>query len=140
MRYLSAAEVWDIHLGVADQALSLGKPFEPVCRDQGLLESAVAQPRQSFGGADLYPSVFDKAAALARGIICAHVFLDGNKRTGLAAAAVFLADNGWDFSLPEGDLLSLALDIAGAREQGREPISIPEIAERLREGSEPTAS
>ena len=135
VRYLSAAEVWDIHLEVAAQAQRLGKPFKPACRDKTLFESAVGQPRQSFGGVDPYPSAFDKAAVLARGIICGHVFLDGNKRTGLAAAALFLEYNGCDLDLSDEDLLALALDIAGARDQGKQPISIAEAAERLRRAS-----
>ena len=141
MRYLSAAEVWDIHLEVADQALRLGKPvFGPACRDQALLESAVAQPRQGVGGVDLYPRIVESAAVVARGIICGHVFLDGNKRTGLAAAALFLEYNGWDFHLPVDDLKALALDIAGIRERGGEPIPISEIAGRLKDGSKRIAS
>ena len=135
MRYLAAGEVWGIHLEVADQARRLGKPFEPACRDDALLESAVGQPRQTFDGADLYPSVFEKAAALARGIICGHVFLDGNKRTGLAAAALFLQYNGWDLDLSDEDLVALALDIAGARDQVKEPISVAEAAFRLKHAS-----
>jgi death-on-curing protein len=135
VRYLSAADVWDIHLEVADQAQRLGKPFDPVCRDDALLESAVGQPRQSFDGADLYPSVFEKAAVLSRGIICSHVFLDGNKRTGLAAAALFLQYNGYDLNMGDEDLVDLALGIAGAGDQGKEPISVGEAALRLKQAS-----
>ena len=51
-------------------------------RDSGLLESAIARPFQSFGGEDLYPSIFEKAAALGESLIINHPFIDGNKRTG----------------------------------------------------------
>ena len=54
-------------------------------RDQGLLESAIARPYQTFGGKDLYPTVLEKAAALSESIKINHPFIDGNKRTGLLA-------------------------------------------------------
>ena len=63
-------------------------------RDLGLLESAVARPGATFGGEDLYAEVFRKAAALMASLILNHPFVDGNKRTGIAAAALFLARNG----------------------------------------------
>lgn len=138
MRYLSADEIWRVHLRVARHAEQLGKPFLAAVREPELLASAAGQPRQSFGGADLYRTVFDKAAALARGIICGHMFVDGNKRTGLAAVRLFLEYNGWDFDLPDEELEALALVIAGAREQGQEPIAITEISERLRSASRST--
>ena len=59
-------------------------------RDQGLMESAIARPYQTFGGEDLYPTVFEKAAALTESIIINHPFIDGNKRTGLLAMLVIL--------------------------------------------------
>ena len=99
VRYLSAGEVWAIHLEVAEQAKLFGRGFEPTCRDEGLLDSVVNQPRQTYGGVELYRGLFEKAAVLARGIICDHVFVDGNKRTGLAAAAVFLEQNGAHFDV-----------------------------------------
>ena len=58
-----------------------------------MLESAVAQPRQTFGGADLYPSLAAKAAALAHALDLGHPFVDGNKRIGHAAMEVFLMLN-----------------------------------------------
>ena len=51
-------------------------------RDEGLLDSVLAQPFQTFDGADLYPSAIEKACRYAFGIISDHPFLDGNKRTG----------------------------------------------------------
>ena len=99
------------------------------------LESAANQPRQTFGGVDLYPVVFEKAAALARGIICGHVFADGNKRTGMEVGLIFLELNGWEVHLTKDEYVGLALDVAGARERGKEPIAVEEIAERLKSGS-----
>ena len=54
-------------------------------RDLGMLESALGQPRQTFGGEDLYPSLTSKAAALGFSLIMNHPFIDGNKRVGRAA-------------------------------------------------------
>ncbi len=51
-------------------------------RDMGNLESALARPFQTFGGEHLYPSIFEKAAAIGQSIIINHPFIDGNKRTG----------------------------------------------------------
>lgn len=125
-----------MHLRVVAQAAALGKPFLSRVIDQGVLEAVVNQPRQTFGGAELYPTVFEKAAALTRGIICDHVFVDGNKRTGLLAAAIFLENNGWALGLSDDELVALALDIAGDRAAGKEPIGLAEIARRLEKASE----
>jgi death-on-curing protein len=64
--------------------------------DQGLLESAVYRPQASFGGEDLYPDLFSKAAALGHSIIKNHPFVDGNKRTGFEAMRLILRLNGYD--------------------------------------------
>jgi hypothetical protein len=61
----------------------------PGVRDLGLVESAVAQPYGSFGGQDLYPSLVDKAAALAYSLVKTHPFVDGNKRVAHASMEVF---------------------------------------------------
>jgi death on curing protein len=53
-------------------------------RDEGLMESAITRPYQTFDGVDLYPSFYEKAAAIAESIIINHPFVDGNKRTGYA--------------------------------------------------------
>ena len=62
-------------------------------RDIGLLEAALARPFQTFGGADLYPTIIEKAAALGESLIKNHPFVDGNKRTGLLAMLSFLIEN-----------------------------------------------
>ena len=133
--YLTADDVWEIHLGLARDFAREGKPFDTAVLKKSGLEAAVSQPRQTFGGADLYPGIFEKGAALARGIICGHVFVDGNKRTGMEAALVFLEVNGWQVRLTKDEYVALALDVAGAREQGKEPIGVEEIAQRLRKAA-----
>lgn len=68
-------------------------------RDEGLLESAIARPLQLFRYES--PSHFELAACYALGIVKNHPFLDGNKRSGLMAAQMFLEINGWVFQAPE---------------------------------------
>lgn len=65
-------------------------------RDEGILTSAVYRPQATFGGEDLYPDVFSKAAALGHSLIQNHPFVDGNKRVGFEAMRLFLRLNGWD--------------------------------------------
>lgn len=64
-------------------------------RDVGLVESAVARPQSTFGGEYLYVSIFDKAAALLQSLLKNHPFVDGNKRTALTSAGLFLKKNGY---------------------------------------------
>ena len=63
-------------------------------RDLGLLESAAARPRAVFDGKELYPDLFQKAAALMESLAQNHPFVDGNKRTAITASALFLQQNG----------------------------------------------
>jgi death-on-curing protein len=89
MRYLSIAEVLDIHERLlADSGGILG------VRDLGALESAVSQPRATYGGLDLYPDLVAKAAALCYSLVMNHAFVDGNKRIGHAAMETCLILNG----------------------------------------------
>ncbi|MCI5530295.1 MAG: Fic family protein, partial [Blautia sp.] len=62
-------------------------------RDEGLLDSALANPFQSFGGEELYPSIQAKAAQLCYGLVKNHSMIDGNKRIGAHVMLVFLALN-----------------------------------------------
>ena len=63
-------------------------------RDMGLLQSALAMPRAQFGGQFLHADLFEMAAAYCFHIVQNHAFVDGNKRTGAAAADIFLTLNG----------------------------------------------
>jgi death-on-curing protein len=73
MKYLSLKTVLAIHERSLEEYGG-----DPGVRDKGLLESAVAQPRARFGGEDLYPSLAEKAAALAFSLVKNHPFFDGN--------------------------------------------------------------
>lgn len=79
--------------------------------DPGLLESAVFRPQQTFLGADPYPGIHEKAAALAHSLIRNHAFLNANKRTAMAAMNVFYNLNGRRLQADDNDLVALALDI-----------------------------
>jgi death-on-curing protein len=68
---------------------------DPGIRDQGMLESAIAQPQMTFGGQDLYPTLHEKAASLGFSLNRNHAFADGNKRVSHAAMELFLRLNGY---------------------------------------------
>lgn len=81
-------------------------------RDEGLLDSAINAPFQSFGGEELYPTLLEKAAWLGYGIISNHPFFDGNKRTGTHVMLVFLNINGIYLNYDDIDLINTILSIA----------------------------
>jgi death-on-curing protein len=115
VRYLSLAEVLTLHRHVIVQTGGA----EAVL-DLRSLESALAQPRATFEGRDLHPTVADKAAALCYSLIQNHPFLDGNKRVGHAAMEVFLMLNGFEIRASVDDSERLMLGMASgqvAREQ-----------------------
>jgi death-on-curing protein len=89
VEYLTVNEVLLLHARVIQRTGGSGG-----VRDMGLLESALARPRATFGGADLYPDLWTKAAALAHSLAQNHPFVDGNKRVALAAMGIFLELNG----------------------------------------------
>ena len=98
-------------------------------RDHGVVLSCEASPKQKVFGQELYPSIFLKAAVYARTIIMHHPFLDGNKRTGMALAAVFLENNGHLVKSGEGSVEKMALKII------KNKLEIEEIAEWLKKNS-----
>ena len=79
-------------------------------RDDDLLESALARPRQQFAYGS--PTRFDLAAAYAHGIVKNHPFLDGNKRAGFMAAYTFLGIHGHEITAPEPDVVIQTLALA----------------------------
>lgn len=84
-------------------------------RDVSLLESAVFRPQSSFGGEDLYPTIFDKASALIHSLILNHPFIDGNKRTGIASMLVFLELNGYRLQVIQKALVNTALEVGSKK-------------------------
>ncbi len=81
-------------------------------RDEGLLDSAINTPLQSFGGVDLCPTIQAKAAQLCFGLINNHPFVDGNKRIGILAMLTFLDLNGLTIDTSDSEIVSLGLSIA----------------------------
>jgi death-on-curing protein len=81
-------------------------------RDLGRLESAVSTQMQNVFGEELYPSIVDKSAAIVRGIVADHPFVDGNKRTALIAGLTLLRLNGVDFQAHPGEIEDFAVKIA----------------------------
>lgn len=106
-----------IHL-TTDEALhiarrTLGDGF--ILRDVGLLEAAVARPATSVGGADAYPTVVEKAAALVHSAVRNHALVDGNKRVGLMLLIVFLGVNGRRLTATNDEAYELIVSIAEGR-------------------------
>jgi death-on-curing protein len=105
--FLTLEEVLDIH---AFQLARYGGANG--LRDQGLLESALSQPQATFGGGFLHPGLFEMAAAYLFHIVSNHPFLDGNKRTGLLSALVFLDLNGIAIERETEALYDLTMAVA----------------------------
>lgn len=84
-------------------------------RDEGLLESALAAPFQTFGGEPVYPSLQAKAAQLGFGLIRNHPFVDGNKRIGAHTMLVFLVVNGIELRYEQQELIDIVLSVAAGQ-------------------------
>jgi death-on-curing protein len=85
---------------------------EPLIRDHGLLESALARPQASAFGADAYPTLEEKAAALLHSLARNHALVDGNKRLALAATIAFLGLNGRRLALSNDEAYDLVIAVA----------------------------
>ncbi|MDP3940941.1 MAG: type II toxin-antitoxin system death-on-curing family toxin [bacterium] len=121
VKYLTTQQILAIH----DQMIrrfggSMG------VRDIGLLESAADRPQATFDGVDLYKSLFDKAAALLHSLLKNHPFVDGNKRTALSSAGVFLRMNNSRLLNMHKKELEFALKVEN------ESLSFEQIAEWLK--------
>ncbi len=84
-------------------------------RDEGMLDSAISQPLQTFDNIELYPGIVDKAVRLGYGLITNHPFVDGNKRIGTHAMLVTLDINGIELQYQDEDLIQLILKIASGK-------------------------
>ena len=110
MRYLTLREVVKLH----DYHIQRSGGSSGI-RDQGALESAIAQPRAAFGGEELYPTLVEKAVALGFSIIQNHAFVDGNKRAGHAAMETFLVLNGYEVDAPIDEQENIILQVASSK-------------------------
>jgi len=105
--FLTLAEVLDIH---NDQIRRYGG--KDGARDLGLLESAISIPQTGFGGRLLHSSLFEMASAYAYHISENQPFVDGNKRTALASALIFLEMNGVFICDPKGQLYDAMIKVS----------------------------
>lgn len=103
--YLSARELEIIHNTIIYMTGGVGGV------NKGILDACAKRPAEEVYDFKPFPTIFMKAAALMEAIIKWHPFVDGNKRTALAAVRIFLADNGWLFE-PGMDAVQFTVDIA----------------------------
>lgn len=119
--YLSTIHVLAIH----DQMIKRFGGSHGI-RDIGLIESAIGRPMSTFDGADLYINIFDKAAALLQSLLKNHAFVDGNKRTALSCAGVFLKINSYSLINDHDNEVEFAIKVDNSN------LSIEEISNWLR--------
>lgn len=100
-------------------------------RDLGRLEAAIASQTQNVFGEELYPAIFDKAAAIIRGIIADHPFVDGNKRTAMLAGLTLIELNGLHFKAQPSETEDFAVRIA------TDKLDVPSITKWLRGHTDP---
>lgn len=84
-------------------------------RDEGMLESAISNPFQTFGGKELYPSIQAKVAQLCYGLVKNPPMIDGNKRIGTHSMLVFLALNGYELQYTQRELSDTILSVAAGK-------------------------
>jgi len=107
MKYLTAEQVLFLHARIISET---GGSHD--ARDIGMLQSAVGRPWATFEGKDLYPDIHSKAAAMMHSLGQNHPFLDGNKRTAIGAAILFLRFNGHEFTASNQDVEFFTLGVA----------------------------
>lgn len=120
MKYLTTKDVLLLHNLAIEKSGGLHG-----LRDLGLLESAVARPQATFGGEDLYPTLFLKAGAITHSLLRNHPFIDGNKRTAMFATMTFLELNGYTFIAKQKEVVQFALKVEN------EKLSVEEISQWL---------
>lgn len=126
MKYLSAEQLLFIHARLIEETGG-----SHGVRDLGMLLSAAGRPQASFDGQDLYSDLFSKAAALMESLIRNHPFVDGNKRTGVTAAGLFLRRNGYRLTANNTDLVSITMEIDQSQSD------VEELAIWFRDNSQP---
>ncbi len=110
MIYLSAEQLLFLHARLVDETGG-----SHGVRDLNMLLSALGRPGASYDTRDLYPDIYTKAAALMDSFIRNHPFLDGNERTGIAAAAMFLRMNGYQLNATNTELEEFTLGVAQSK-------------------------
>ena len=133
-----ATDRYDFEYLDVEDLLALAAAFfggEPLVRDPGLLGAAAARPRTTVFGDDAYPDVWSKAAALLQSIVKGHPLVDGNKRLGWLATAVFLELNGTSVTRVANDAVyRFVMDVAAGNQEVGELAS---MLEELVGGTDP---
>jgi death-on-curing protein len=125
VNYLNAEQVLFIHARlIAETGGAHG------VRELGLLLSAMARPKVTFDGQDLYPDLFSKAATLLESLVGNHAFLDGNKRTAITSAGLFLRINGFRLTASNQELETFTLQCA------QRLVSLDQITQWFKDHSE----
>lgn len=106
-KFLEIADVLDIHQILIEQLGGMSG-----VRDEGLLESALSQPKASFFGELLHPTIHEQAAAYLYHLAKNHPFLDGNKRTAYGAMEAFLRLNGYNLALSNEESYNMVIQVA----------------------------
>ena len=110
MRYLSAEEILRLHYQVVkDYGGSHG------IRDEAAIDSIVTAPKQKVFGQEQYIGIHRKAAVYFRNIISNHAFIDGNKRTAVTVAGIFLKRNGYRLTATPSELEDFAVKVADTK-------------------------
>ena len=109
-KFITLDEVLDIH---TDQISSFGGSVG--IRDEGLLESALAQPQVTYAGELLHPTIHEQAAAYLYHLAKNHAFVDGNKRIALATVNAFLKLNGYKLTLSKAKTEQLVIDVVESK-------------------------
>jgi death-on-curing protein len=126
MKYLTAEQVLFIHARLIEETGG-----SHGVRDLDMLLSALGRAQASFNEQDLYPDVFSKAAALMDSLIRNHPFVDGNKRTGVTAAGLFLYRNSYRLAADSDNLVEMTMRVAKSQ------TGVEELAIWLEENSQP---
>jgi death-on-curing protein len=125
MYYLTAEDILYLHYKlIEDYKGSHG------VRDENRLKSVIAAPKQEALSTEQYQDIFQKAAVYARNIMADHLFVNGNKRSGITSASLFLMKNGYAIVAQPKDLEDFAVQIAV------EHCSIAQIAQWFEANSE----
>ena len=110
IQYLSLSQILFLHKRLIEQSGGTSGTL-----DQNALESALAQPKMTFEGKELYPTLAEKAAALCYSLISNHPFVDGNKRIGHAVMEVFLVINGYEIAAAIDEQEEIMLKLASSK-------------------------
>ncbi len=126
MKSLGFRQVLWIHRRVIEET---GGSYE--LRDEGLLRSALARPHASFGGQDLYPTLYEKAAAIFDSLLRSHPFVDGNKRVAWECLDIMMELNGRHMTATQEQAFNLIRKIIGHQ------MTVQDVADWLEKHNRP---